>query len=175
MNPEAAGAEGGPAARADFVSALAWMVVGGAIGVGSWRMERLEQLHVNPYTVPGLVPGLLGAGILVMGAVLLARAVWAGGHRARHGPAAAGATEWRRLGLALVLCLAYAAGLLGRGLPFWLTSGAFVFVSVLLFDWPYRQARGEIGRGVLVALALAVGSAAAITGLFQEIFLVRLP
>jgi hypothetical protein len=31
----------------------------------SWRMDRLEHLQINKYEIPGLVPGLLGAAVLV--------------------------------------------------------------------------------------------------------------
>ena len=47
--------------RADLYAALAFIVFGGAIAVGSWRMDRLAHLNINQYEIPGLVPGLLGA------------------------------------------------------------------------------------------------------------------
>jgi hypothetical protein len=152
------------------------MALGGAIVVGAWRMDRLERLHIDPYTAPGLVPGLLGAGLVLMGGILLVRSLRAGGSR-RTAPLAEARPPlpWGRLALAAALCLGFAAGLLGRGLPFWLTSGAFIFVTVLAFDWPRRRDQGETGRGVLVALAVAAAAAAGITLVFQELFLVRLP
>ena len=33
-------------------------------------MDRLEQQHINPYTVPGLLPGLLGIAMILLGGVL---------------------------------------------------------------------------------------------------------
>jgi hypothetical protein len=162
-------------ARADFWSALGWMALGAAIVVGAWRMDRLERLHINPYTAPGLVPGLLGAGLTLMGAILLVRSARAGGSRRASPSAEATPLPWGRLALAVTLCLGFAAGLLGRGFPFWLTSGVFVFVTALAFDWPRRRDQGEIGRGTLVALAVAAGAAAGITLVFQDVFLVRLP
>jgi hypothetical protein len=162
-------------ARADLWSALGWIGLGGAIVAGAWRMDRLERLNVNPYTAPGLVPGLLGIGIALMGVILLVRSLRARGWRAAPPVDPMPALPWGRLALALALCLGFAAGLLGRGLPFWLTSGLFVFLAVLAFDGPRRRAEGEAGRGVLVALAVAAGAAAGITLVFQEVFLVRLP
>ena len=38
-----------------------------------------------------------------------------------------------------------------------------------------RRARGELGRGIAVAAACAIGTAAGVTAVFQEVFLVRLP
>ena len=51
--------------RADLVSALLWVAFGGAVAIGGWRMDRLAHLHINKYEIPGLVPGLLGAAIVL--------------------------------------------------------------------------------------------------------------
>lgn len=162
-----------PSPAADLVWSLVWIAFGAVIVYGSWTMDRLEKMNINPYTAPGLVPGLLGAGILLMGAMLLVRAVRAGGFKARQ--TADGAADPARLGLAVLLCLGYGAGLVGRGMPFWAATFLFVFVSVALFQWPERRARGEPGRGLAVAAACALGTALGVTLVFQELFLVRLP
>jgi hypothetical protein len=160
------------APAADLVWSVVWIAFGAAVVYGSWAMERLEKMNINPYTVPGLVPGLLGGGILLMGTMLLVRAIRAGGLRAQ--PARA-APDLGRLGLAMVLCLAYGAGLVGHGIPFWAATFLFVFVSIALFQWTERRARGEWRRGLAVAAACALGTAAGVTLVFQEVFLVRLP
>ena len=85
------------------------------------------------------------------------------------------ASDWGRLALALALCLGYGAGLVGRGLPFWAATLAFVFVSIAVLQWPERRARQQVGRGLLVAAACAAGTSLGVTLVFQEVFLVRLP
>ena len=35
--------------------------------------DRLEQQHINPYTVPGLLPGLLGLMMILLGTILALR------------------------------------------------------------------------------------------------------
>jgi hypothetical protein len=165
-------AESNPSPRADLLWSLVWIAVGAAIFTGGFTMERLERQHINPYTAPGLVPAMLGIGIAILGAILLVRSVRRGGFAA---PADRG-----RLALALALCILYAGGLVGRTLlgfhvPFWLATALFVFVSILAFEWRDRRARGELGRGIAVAAACAVGTAAGVTAVFQEVFLVRLP
>jgi hypothetical protein len=161
-----------PSPTADLVWSLVWIAAGAALFAGGYGMDRLEQQHINPYTAPGLVPAALGVGIFVLGALLLARS-------ARGGPAAASATGGtaspRRFLLAAALCLAYAAGLVGRGPPFWLATGLFVFVAILAFRWTDLKARGELAKGAAVAAACAIGTAAGVTLVFQELFLVRLP
>jgi len=163
--------------KADFVTGLVLIALGIATVVESLRMPRFEHLDIEPYTVPGLVPGALGAVILLLGAILFLRAARAGGWRLRAG----GATRtWaadpgsRRLALSLALCLGYAGLLVGR-LPFWLATFTFVFGFVVLFEWPLAAARGERIRRLLIALVYALAVAAAVTLVFQEIFLVRLP
>jgi hypothetical protein len=171
-------ADSTPSSRADLLWALGWIALGAAIFIGGFTMDRLERQNINPYTAPGLVPALLGIGIAILGAVLLARSVRRGGLAATadgRPPADGG-----RLALALGLCVVYAGGLVGRALfgwhvPFWLATALFVFVSILAFEWRDRRARGELARGIAVALACAVGTAAGVTLVFQEVFLVRLP
>jgi hypothetical protein len=159
--------------RSDLISAAFWMLFGGAIVVGSWRMDRLEYMHINPYTAPGLVPGILGAFIALFGLIMAVRAV-------RAGTLQTGATGGEpifngRVALSAALCIAFAAGLVGHGPPFWLAAGIFIFVHIFLFQYPERRASGELAKGTLLALAVAVAAAFVITMIFQELFLVRLP
>lgn len=163
--------------RADFFFGLFWIVFGGAIAYGSWTMDRLEYLHINPYTAPGLVPGILGAFVALFGAIMALRA-WRGGalEAAAPGEPIVAPEGWRRIALTLSLCVGFSVGLVGHGPPFWLSAAIFVFLHVFLFEYPDRHARGEgAWRGLLVAAAVGVGAAFVITLIFQELFLVRLP
>src|SRR5664279_6598740 len=86
---------------------LAWMVFGIAVLVLSWRMDRLEAQHINPYTVPGLLPGLLGLVMLLLGTLLALRS-W--GRGARLGGGQRVGVDWaslRRLGVVVGLILVY--------------------------------------------------------------------
>ena len=170
--------------KADFVTGLVFVALGLAVVVECLRMPRFEDLNVNPYTVPGMVPGMLGAIILVLGAVLFLRAARAGGGRVTElAPDAAPALDaapWsadrgkRRLLLSIALCLAYAGGLIGR-LPFWLATFLFVAGFVILFEWPLATDRSDRARRVTWAVLLAAAISVATSLVFQEIFLVRLP
>ena len=166
--------EGEVSPRADFVSALVWMVFGGAIAVGAWRMDRLAHLHINKYEIPGLVPGLLGTAIFLLGALLAVRAVRAGAL------GAAGATGprpgWQRLAVVAAVMLAYPLLLVGRGLPFWLVTGLFVAGFIVFFDRERQSALGRsTARQVLFAAVFGVATSAIVTLVFQEVFYVRLP
>jgi putative tricarboxylic transport membrane protein len=121
--------------------------------------------------VPGLVPGALGSIILALGTALLMRAARAGGWRLA-GLRVEGGPGTQRLVLALVLCLGYAAGLVGR-IPFWLATFLFVTAFVVLLEW--AQAKGPRWRRLLIAAVYGAAVSAAVTLVFQEVFLVRLP
>src|SRR5258707_8350291 len=60
------------ALRSDFLSAVGWMALGIAILIGSVMMDRLEKQGINPYTIPGLLAGLLGCAMTILGALLAA-------------------------------------------------------------------------------------------------------
>jgi len=161
--------------KADFVTGLVLVVLGSAVVVESVRMPRFAELDINPYTIPGLVPGVLGVVILVLGACLCVRAARAGGWRlGAEGGAWAHDPAVRRLVLAVLLCLGYAAGLVGR-LPFWLASAVFVTLFVALFERPLATSAAERRRRLAFAVVFGGIVAAAVSYVFQEIFLVRLP
>jgi hypothetical protein len=160
----------------DRVFGLGWTALGLAIAVESWRMDRLEAQHINPWTVPGLVPGLLGVVLAVFGLILALRRPLAAGSEAPEGKAEEGkAAEPWRVGLALLLTLGFGIGVLGTGVPFWLAAGGFLFLAILLFEWPERRAAGTLAAGAVRAAIIAALASAAITLIFQEVFLVRLP
>jgi hypothetical protein len=156
--------------RADLGFGLGWAAFGAVVLVAAWRMDRLESLHINPWSAPGLMPGVLGALMILFGAALALRAFAQGALGARS---AASAISARRIGLALVLCIAFAAGMLGRGWPFWLTSFGFLLVAIFVF----RLLDGERASARLVATtaAIALAAAVAISLVFERVFLVRLP
>ena len=157
--------------RADLIGAAGWVAFGAAVLAASWRMDRLGSLGINPWSAPGVVPGLLGALMIVFGAALGLRAL------AQRAAGEAPAVGGKRIALALALCFGFAAGLLGKGLPFWLASSAFLFVAILAFRILDRDAENDppLGRMALGTLVIALAASAVIALLFQEVFLVRLP
>lgn len=161
--------------HSDPIFGLGWMAFGAAVLVASWRMDRLESLHVNPWSAPGLLPGLLGVLIVLFGAALGARSLIR--QRASRKRSASSGFSARRTGLALALCFGFGAGLLGHGWPFWLTSFAFLFVSILAYRWLDRDAdRAQApSRMMLSTAAIALVAAIVISLVFERIFLVRLP
>jgi hypothetical protein len=160
----------------DRIAGVIWFVFGAAVFYGSWTMDRLASQNINPLTVPGLLPGLLGMGIMVMALVLISRRGigWAASAMG-VAPAEETGTDWKRLLASWALCVAFAGILLGRGLPFWLLAAGFVFVHVLVLEDRHRiEGRSFLRRSIEAAL-IATATSAAVTYLFQNLFLIRLP
>jgi len=164
------------ALRSDFLSGLGWMALGIAILIGSVMMDRLEKQGINPYTIPGLLPGLLGIAMTILGALLAARS-WRPHLLASAGRAADNRAEQMRILLVLGLCLAFGAVLVGHGLPFWLAAAIFVTAAILSLQYQMRKSTGQqlTVRQFATIAAIGLGAGIAITIVFQEIFLVRLP
>ena len=164
--------------RADLHDAVGWIGLGGAVLVGSLAMDRLEQQSINPYTVPGLLPGLLGIAMILLGGVLALRS-WRRGAASRPLlPATAGEREQRRrIWIVAGLCIGYGVVLVGHGLPFWLASTIYVTGSILVLQRLGRDPQDRVSRARAWVKALVIGlSASVITQVvFQELFLVRLP
>src|SRR6202023_3994817 len=124
--------------RGDFLSGFGWMGLGIAILIGSITMDRLENQDINPYTIPGLLPGLLGIAMTILGALLAARC-WRPHLLAFANRAPVNRAEQKRILLVLGLCLAFGVGLVGHGLPFWLAAALFVTVALVSLQYPRRK------------------------------------
>jgi hypothetical protein len=163
-----------PTPFADLLTGVAWLALAAAIVVASWRMDRLTHLGATLYTLPGLVPGMLGAAIGLMAILLIVRAVRGGALAQAHVPRVAIAEHWRLIAV-LVLGLIYAIGLVGHGLPFWLASAIFVTAFVILFQFADRRRDGTLLRGAAFAVLFGTVAGLAIHYGFQDVFLVRVP
>ncbi len=163
-----------PSARSDLVSGGVWVVIGAAIAIGSWNMDRLANQGVRAFTAPGLVPGVLGVMILLAALVIVVRSVQRGALHAAGGGAAAG-SGIAGVAAALVLCIGYAGLLIGHGLPFWAASSLYLFLHIFVLQWPERRAAGQVPRGLAAAAVIGLAGGVSIALLFEYAFLVRLP
>lgn len=158
--------------------ALGWVVLGVAIAVGGWRMDRLERMNIEPWSAPGLLPGVLGVLIALFGALL----AWRERHpQPTEGGApptpddGAGHGGLGRAAAVLVLAVGWTLAALGRGLPFLATSSVLVAAWIALLRWDEWRASGTLVRGLGKAVTIAVLACTAIALLFEDVFLVRLP
>ena len=140
--------------RTDAIAAGALIAFGAFVAVTSWRMDRLDSQGGTLWTAPGLWPGIIGACIVALGALLVLRSIG----RARRFGWHAGSTDDTplvpsgRFALAVALFFVYGLVLVGRGIPFWLGTTIFVSAYVYLFrDAPAGASRT---RNALVAFAI---------------------
>ncbi|MBE0530811.1 MAG: tripartite tricarboxylate transporter TctB family protein [Rhodospirillales bacterium] len=164
--------------KADLITGLVLLVFSLTLIEEAWRMPRLEQLGVHPSSVPGLVPGMLGVILLILGAVLTVRSVRRGGHHlgiTRENTARTFRQPGNlRLIVTLVLCIGYAAFMIGN-MPYWLATGIFTFLFIALFEWNPGADRRTRVRGLTLAAVIAVLVAGVVTWVFANLFLVTLP
>lgn len=163
--------------KMDFVSSIVLTLFGIGVFVESLRLPRLEHLDINPFTVPGIVPGFLGLLLTICGAVVLGRSIARGGWRL--GLSAKGIASWARSGavkrssITFFLTIVYALVLFPM-VRFFYATPLFVFAFVVTAEamekggWPRWQA-------VLTGLILAIIAGLVIGYVFQELFFVRLP
>ena len=162
--------------RADLATGAVLFVLAVAVIYGSWTMDRLEIRNINPWSAPGLLPGILGVVLAVLSGLLILQAARAGSPHVDAEDAEEtqepGATT--RLVAAGALCLFFVVGLVGR-MPFWLATTIFVFLFIAGFEWPItRPGRGR-AMALASALIIAVATGVVTAYVFRDIFLVRLP
>jgi hypothetical protein len=178
-------------ATADRWTSLALFAIGLAMLVGGYTMDRLEIRQIHPASIPGLVPMMLGAAMMLC-AVLLFLAARAA-HAARIAQLAnlAGqstaaqssdepsetqhtTTSNRDLFFAAAYSVVYALALVGS-LPFAQATAIYIAVFYTHFTWNRSATVGEHLKRIAMAITFGVVGAYAIASLFQYGFLVRLP
>ncbi|OGB90741.1 MAG: hypothetical protein A3G35_20960 [candidate division NC10 bacterium RIFCSPLOWO2_12_FULL_66_18] len=153
--------------RQDFYTGVILCVLSLGVLVESWQMPR--DLQGWPaYAGPGVVTGLLGLGLLLMGLALTIRSVRRAGAplgiSGGEARAYLGEVGTRRLGLMFGLSVLYCL-LLGRGIPYWLTTGGYLVVVMFVFRaGPWWQ-----------ILLISAGTTVAVVYVFNRIFAIPLP
>lgn len=158
-------------ALADRLTAGVLFMLGLALLVGGYTMDRLEVRQIHPASIPGLLPMILG-GLLALCAALLFRSSF----KASAGNAVTVLLDgpWARLGITATICTIYALGLVGWLSYFWATA-IFASCFSLVFSVPVGGDRRAQAMAVLTALVLGGAVALGSSLLFRELFLVRLP
>ncbi|MGL6108886.1 MAG: tripartite tricarboxylate transporter TctB family protein [Rubrivivax sp.] len=160
--------------RDEYLNAGVWAALGMVILVASWRMDRLATMNIDPWSVPGLTPGVVGVLMIVLALALALQARRAGKDQGLEEADPADGGTLRTLG-AMVLCVLFAGITLGRGLPFAVEGAVFIVAFTAVFSWRTWRDENRIARGLAQTIAVAVIAAALISWLFESVFLVRLP
>ncbi|MEP7329969.1 MAG: tripartite tricarboxylate transporter TctB family protein, partial [Betaproteobacteria bacterium] len=166
--------------RTDLRTAFFWIACGAGIVFASWQMDRFERQEATLYTAPGLWPGIIGLLLALLGGIL----VWRSIARARQSNWDALAPDdtvlvpAARFRLAALMFFVYALLLVGRGLPFWIGTTAFVTTFVYVFRRADRIAAGtpvETRKDATLAIICGIATAVIVSQVFEKLFYVRLP
>lgn len=158
----------------DLFGGLVVTIIGVGGLVESLRMPRFENRNADPFTVPGLTPGMICAVLSVLGVALIVRAMLG-----RGGATALPILNWpagsaARIIFTLATVAAYGFLLFGR-MHFIIATTLFVFVFTVGAELLNRDRKlGLVPLGI-GALVLALGASFIIQFVFVQIFLVRLP
>ena len=156
-------------ATADRITSIVLFALGAAMLAGGFTMDRLEIRQIHPASIPGLVPMILGAALMLCAVLLFGSAA-----RGEAGEGAAERVSWTDLLVATGFSVGYALLLVGR-LPFALATALYIGSFVVWFSWPSDRSRAARLKVVGGAMVFAVVAAVGISALFRFGFLVRLP
>jgi hypothetical protein len=161
--------------RADLITAVVLVLLGLAVVYASWTMDRLEVRRINPATIPGLVPLILGIALTACGALLAVRS-WRLDVPGSGAALIRAIVSWPALRVLAILGLAlvFTLVLMGR-MPFWLAAGLFIFTFIVLFETILADTPKPLVPTLLWALGIAAAGGGGIWYVFERIFLVRLP
>lgn len=163
--------------KADFITSVVLIAFSTTSLVLSLRLPRLAHRNINPWTIPGLVPGFLSVIILILALVLLIRSIVNRGYML--GITGRGIVDFFRsetffrLVLTVGLSIFYAIVLVGT-IPYWLATFIYVVTFILIFELRPAE-KPKVGRTLLFAAIEGVIATAVIAGVFQYLFLVDLP
>jgi hypothetical protein len=165
--------------RKDFITSIVLIAFSLSVVVQSYSMDRLERRGIDPFSAPGVVPGLIGLVLLCLALILFVRSLSRGGYRIFEKAGAGSALPVHegavlRVLLTLALSLLYAVGFLGR-LNYSVATALYILAFICLFEYQPGQGLWKQRKVFLFALLQAVVATFLITVVFQKLFLVDLP
>jgi len=156
--------------KADFFTSIFLFLFGLIIFIMSLKMPTFREVGADPYSAPGIVPGILGVIIACMGAILFFRSVIRKGYKIHISFQSIMLflknNSIKRFLIALFLSLFYVI-FLGK-IDYFILTGIYIFSFILAFE-------SKSKKNIILALLLAVAIAASISFVFRYLFLVTLP
>jgi putative tricarboxylic transport membrane protein len=163
--------------RKDFITSIVLIAFSLSVIVFSYTMPRLERRGIDPFSAPGVVPGMIGIILLILALILFFRSVRHGGYLfLQPGGEREGVQRGAslRVGMTLALSLIYAIGLLGR-IDYTICTLLYIFVFVVVFEYRWGEPLGSQLKILGYALLQALIASFLITIVFRKLFLVDLP
>lgn len=166
-------------ALADRITAVVLFSLGIAMLYGGYTMDRLEIRAIHPASIPGLVPMILGAVLAFCAVLLFVKASPVREQRAPSTGEAAlppepPAQSSRNLVITAGWSSFYALFLVGW-LPFLAATAIYIAGFIMVFGKPREGTSVELFKSLAFTIVFALLASAAISTLFRDAFLVRLP
>ena len=164
--------------KADFVVSLRLMAFGVWIVIHSVEMPRFKELDADPLSVPGIVPGILGAVIFILSLVVFIRSLIRKGYQLGLNRQTLmnyfQDTSAQRMLLTIFICIVYGIFMIGR-VNYYPATFIFVLVFIILFQFRGVQSGTSRGKMLMFAVLQAVLAAGIVGAVFRYLFLVDLP
>lgn len=164
--------------KADFVMSILLMCFGVWIVIHSLQMPRFKEVGANPFSVPGIVPGILGTVIFILSLVVFIRSLtrkgyWLGLNRQTLKNFFQEISLQRML-LTIFICIVYGILMVGS-LNYYLATFIFVLVFLILFQLLGSEDITARGKLLMLSVLQAVLVAGIVGAVFRYLFLVDLP
>lgn len=163
--------------KKDFITSIVLIAFSLSIIISSYTMPRLERRGIDPFSAPGVVPGMVGLILLCLALILFFRSIRNGGYRIFKNESNADITHRgaaKRVILTLIISLIYAIGFLGR-FNYLVSTLGYIFCFICLFEYQSGQPFLKQKKMFYLAMIQAVIASVLVTSIFQYLFLVDLP
>ena len=164
--------------KADFVVSILLMCFGVWIVIHSLQMPRFDEVGANPFSVPGIVPGILGIVIFILSLVVFIRSLIRKGYRLGLNRQTLKNflqdASLQRMLLTIFICVVYGISMIGS-LNYYLATFIFVLVFLILFQFLDAENVTAGGNLLILSILQAVLVAGIVGAVFRYLFLVDLP
>ncbi|OQB97535.1 MAG: Tripartite tricarboxylate transporter TctB family protein [Spirochaetes bacterium ADurb.Bin110] len=182
--------------KADFYTSIVLLIVSLSIIIISIQMPSMTERNESQWSNPGVVPTFIGIALFLLSGSMLLRAIKRGAVKKNESKnfdsnngtisvedvssvskspdmSSLLSNPYFRILITIVLCSLYAF-MLGK---IWFPLATFIFILlfIVVFEFDSQRPLRSQGKTLLWGMVLAACTSAAVTVVFQYLFLVNLP
>jgi putative tricarboxylic transport membrane protein len=164
--------------KADFLASITLIAFGVWVTVHAFNMPRFKKFGADPFSVPGIVPGILGTIITVLSLLVFIRSIRRKGYRLGLNAAVFKNTiqnpSFRRMLVTCLVCVTYGLGMVGY-INYYLATFLYVFAFLILFQVDFSENIFIQRKTIIGSFVQAVLISGVVGAVFRYLFLVDLP
>ncbi len=164
--------------KADFLTSITLIAFGVWIVVHAFNMPRFEKFGADPFSVPGIVPGILGSIIAVLSLLVFIRSIRRKGYQLGLNAAVVKNTlqnpSFKRMSVTCLICVTYGSGMVGY-INYYLATFLYVFAFLILFQIDFLENLFMQRKTIIGSFTQAVLISGVVGTVFRYLFLVDLP